>query len=146
MTRKANKRLEEIDKKQVFIVPDNYFESLPGQIQQKIQSHAHRRPAFSFSWLKYGVSLATVCLFIWAGYIYYHSSDTNQLQTENILAEVSTDAIITYLQQNEVSQFELVERVSQANIELNNGLLYESEVNNEILLEEADTFLIEDFI
>ena len=148
MKHKANKRLEEIEKKQVFTVPNNYFENLPSQIQQKIQSKTQRKPLFVFSWLKYGISLATICLVLWMGYLYYQPSDTTTTQSgaENILADVSNDEIITYLQQSDVSQFELVERVSQANLELTNGLLNESEMSNEMILEEVDTFLIEDFI
>lgn len=101
------KRLEDIPKKNMYQVPDGYFDQLPGRIQSRITSQpAETRPLFT-----YVVRYALPVLLIGAvAFWYYETSQPGAPQTaEEILASIDTESLITYLQESDVSTEELVE-------------------------------------
>jgi hypothetical protein len=146
MQKKRNIKLDELENKQVFSVPNGYFEQLPGQISQKIAQPQSTYAWFRLPVFRYGAALASIFLIVIVGYFIFRTPETQLEQPEAILSQVSRQDIIQYLQQADVSQYELVERASDANIILEENALEEIEINQEILLEETDNELIEELI
>jgi hypothetical protein len=138
--------IEDLEKKHVFNVPEGYFKHLPQQISHKLVTTRKSQPWFILPVFKYGAAIASFCLIILIGYFLTLTPVPNPVQPEIILSQVSGQDIVQYLQQSEVSQFELVERASEANIIIEEKALDEVEVNQEFLLEEIDPELIEELI
>ena len=87
-------RLEDIPKKQIFEVPERYFEELPLRIQARVAASYQRsapRPVWRYA-VQYALPLvlAVVILF----YRYYPATDA-----ESILESVETADLVLYLQQ-----------------------------------------------
>jgi len=108
------KKLEDIPKKNIFEVPEGYFEKLPGVIQSRV---ADERPQVEIPFyvpvLRYAVAavmLVSVSVFFYQTYF----SDSN---AELMLASVSTEALTEYLDESETSTEELLETVGYENID-----------------------------
>lgn len=97
------KKLEDIPKKEIFDVPEGYFEDLPGKIQKRIAGR-EERPAFIFA-LRYALP-AIVLVAI--GMLWYNngSEDTS---AESILASVQTEDLVAFLNDDDLTTEELLE-------------------------------------
>jgi hypothetical protein len=114
------KKLENIPKKQVFEVPEGYFETLPGKIQARItQQRTEREPAFIFRYkLQYAVPLI-ILVVVGA---YWYSNINRPADAESLLASVQTDELVAYLNDSDLTTEDLLESV-----EFNSGDLQEIE-------------------
>jgi hypothetical protein len=106
------KKLEDIPKKEVFKVPDGYFEKLPAIIQSRVTEHRAEKSW----WLthRFSLRLAMPILIVLAGVIFWLNRAQTELNAENILASVQTEDLIAYLSEADLTTEELIE-----NIELN---------------------------
>jgi hypothetical protein len=134
--------LQDIDKKQVFQVPDAYFEQLPSAIGDKITSAGQRRNVYLGNWLKYSISLATVCLLLALGYFWFSPGSSNG----QIMADVSNQEIVEYLQQTDVSTYDLMEAASVANVSMQDSLPGGTTIDTELILDEAESATLEELI
>lgn len=147
MKEKRKINLEDLGKKQVFTVPDGYFEQLPGQISHKVQVPRSGFAGFCLPAVaRYGMAVMSLCLIVLAAYLILRPSGPEQSQPEAILSQVSGQEIMLYLQQSDVSQYDLVEKASAAGIILDNNTLEEVEITRDILLEQTDSELLEELI
>jgi len=100
------KKLEDIPKKDIFTVPEGYFDKLPGVIQARVAAPG-RRWAFlpSFSW-KIALPAAM------AAGIFWLANPVRPADAESILASVETPDLVAYLNESEeVSLDDLLESV-----------------------------------
>lgn len=109
------KKLEDIPKKNIFEVPDGYFNRLPGVIQSRI-AEKNMAPveitAFSLM-LRYAlpaIILVAATLFIYKNYFTHKTAEAQ-------LALISTEALSDYLGENELSTDEFIETVGLENID-----------------------------
>ncbi|RAV99521.1 hypothetical protein [Pseudochryseolinea flava] len=102
------KKLEDIPKKQVFEVPEGYFDSLPTRIQSRItgRKSSHAFSLASFSW-KYALP---VVLLTAAG-IFWFSQSGSSTNAENILASVETEDLVAYLEETDLSTDEILTEI-----------------------------------
>ncbi len=103
------KKLEDIPKKQVFDVPEGYFEKLPGIIQSRVASEAkekYTRPVFSYA-MRYAIPLVLVFALV----VFWFSRDVNVTSAESILASIETEDLVAYLDDADLSTDELLEEV-----------------------------------
>ena len=138
-------RLEDIDKRQVFTKPpDGYFEKLPGIIQAKTANKP--RTAAKTFWLT-ALKLAPVAgllVFIALYSGVFNSRDAGQ-GLEDVLSEVSTDDIIWYLEELDITNDEIFEEVDLKALSLEvddmrNPLLESMEIEDEALIELYDDY------
>ncbi|MFZ6013310.1 MAG: hypothetical protein ACOYXT_23415 [Bacteroidota bacterium] len=127
------KKLEDISKKEVFDVPEGYFDKLPGVIQARIakENPARERPmAFHFA-LKY--ALPAVVL-LTAG-IFWFTRTPSSADAESILASVETEALVAYLNESEITTDEVLETVEFNAVDLDEieGAVYGIEMEDEEL-------------
>ena len=102
------KKLEDIPKKDVFKVPEGYFENLPSIIQARVTGQKKERaflPSFSYA-LRYAVPVVIL------GAIGYFWLNPAQPKTaESILATIETEDLVAYLTETEMTTDELLESV-----------------------------------
>lgn len=101
------KKLEDIPKKNIFQVPEGYFDELPGRVQARISAGNVSR-ATSWSWttaLRYALpSLVAVALF--AGW--WLKNDAPEEDAEAILASIETEQLAAYLEEYELIDDDLI--------------------------------------
>ena len=111
------KRLDEIPKKQIFTVPDGYFEDLPMRIQARIQTPESKSswiPEFNLA-LKFAlpvILIGVILVIVWV----------NLPRTEDALANldaVPTEQLLAYLEADEISTEEIIENGNFTNAAIN---------------------------
>lgn len=109
------KKLEDIPKKDIFQVPEDYFDKLPGVIQSRIAEQGSTPvQAGAFS-LVVRFALPAVILGLASLFVYqnYFTPKTAEVQ----LAAISTEALSDYLNESELSTEEFIETVGLENID-----------------------------
>jgi hypothetical protein len=98
------KKLEEIPKKGIFEVPDGYFDRLPGMIQARVaEKSTQTRPHLRYA-LAYALPVALLLVMA----ITYLTPQKN-LSAEEMLASVSSEELVAFLENSEVSLDELLD-------------------------------------
>ncbi|WPP48685.1 hypothetical protein [Catalinimonas niigatensis] len=92
-------------KKNIFHSPEGYFDQLPGRIQEKIRQEEQEDNVFVLPRWSYVVA-ASVLILLAAGIFFYSQPDQSantlavEQQVEELLASVSEEELINYLQTN----------------------------------------------
>jgi hypothetical protein len=130
------KRLEDIPKKEIFTVPEGYFENLTSKIQARLhQEHLNRKANVSVrSVIWYAVPLM---LLIAIG-IYFFQSAQKTESVEDIIATIATKDLIAYLNENDISTEEILNEIDFSEADV-------AEIENEIFEFELDNITVEDF-
>ncbi|HMI66681.1 MAG TPA: hypothetical protein VK517_11615 [Cyclobacteriaceae bacterium] len=136
------KKLEDIPKKNIFDVPEGYFDRLPEIIQSRIS--VSPAPVMIHSWtraLRYALPLTA---FIAAGIFWYQnysSSFSARVDVESELASIHSDQLAAYLDDHELTTEDLVETVNWSSDELNdleNAVYFTPDVTHRQLEEILD--------
>lgn len=101
-------KLEDISKKNVFEVPEGYFESLPGIIQARVAEPWKETlwsPVASFS-LKYALPVLALGL---AVFFYLNIGEAQS--TEDLLTSIDSEQLVSYLEESELNSDDLLEIV-----------------------------------
>lgn len=105
---KDNKiRLEDLERKVPFEVPDGYFDKLPSVIMSRLPATPERQPLVSWSWqrsLGLAGALSLIVALVWFTY----PQQQGPLGSER-LSQVSDDAILEYLAEENMSYYDLSE-------------------------------------
>lgn len=131
------KKSENIDKQVTFQVPEGYFENLPLQIQKRIDQEKNKSATYSIpSWsLAMAAMLAAILSFV------FYFNDTTS-STEALLASVPEEDIISYLSSMDMTDYELITTLTNAEVEIEfeelnllDGLELEGESFDDLLQE-----------
>lgn len=128
------KKLEDIPKKEIFNVPDGYFDALPGKIQARIAAkNSTRETSFIFRYVLPVIAL----LFIG---IYWYTNDRQPVDAESILASVQTEDMIVYLDDSGITTEDLLEHIdfNASDLEAIENEVYELHLSDEALKEIID--------
>jgi hypothetical protein len=123
------KKLEDIPRKNIFEVPDGYFDKLPGIIQSRVASRNKQSwPVFTFS-LRLAVSLMLVMAIAAVFWLNQPNADSDP---ESILSSVQTEDLVAYLGEADLTTDELLDYVKldaedASQIE---GSVYELQLND----------------
>jgi hypothetical protein len=103
------KKLEDIPKKEVFKVPEGYFDNLPTIIQSRVAGQKKDRaffPSFTYA-LRFAVPVVILGVvgYFWLG------PDSQPESAESILATIETADLVAYLNQTDLTTEELLEGV-----------------------------------
>ncbi len=103
------KKLNEIPKKEIFGVPDGYFDDLPSRIQARIEGiRPQTAPAFVFRYrLQYVVPVAIVVALAALWII----SPRTATDVETVLASIETEQLVAYLQDTEVNTEDILQQI-----------------------------------
>ena len=103
------KKLEDIPKKDVFKVPEGYFEDLPTVIQSRVAEQRKEKafiPGLSLA-LRYALPVVVLGVigYFWLG------PKAEQKSAESILATIETEDLVAYLNETDLTTEELLESV-----------------------------------
>ena len=140
--RKPRIRVDDLEKKNVFTVPERYFDHLPSQIQARVSSQ-NRSGSFSFAWLVRAGAFASIVLLV-LSFWYFNGKPGSAPEAQ--LTQLSTEDITTYLQDNEVTQRELIDVISQTAMITDDNLFQPSDITEKDLIEELSNQEVEDLI
>ncbi|WP_424964179.1 hypothetical protein [Ekhidna sp.] len=130
-------KLDDIDKKEVFKVPEGYFEGLPMRIQKRVDSEKPvTRQQFTPKWgLALAASIALVVTFVFVLY-------NNGPSPEDMLAEISQDELVAYLELMELDEYEIasafdedMEIFDKEDANILDGIDLEEDAIDDVLLE-----------
>lgn len=127
-------KLEDIKKKNIYTVPDTYFDQLPTRIQSRVNE---KKPVFgfSFSW-NLAFKVATPAFALIMILFYFGLKDGNSYESaEEILAQVSSQDLIAYLETTDITTDEIIEEMDFTDIELDfyedGSIIQDIEMNND---------------
>lgn len=106
------KKLEDIPKNHPFKVPEGYFDKLPGVIQARIAEKTEvkeAKPYFRYA-LQYALPVVVLAM---VAVIYFIPKNTQDVNT--MLASVSTEDMVAYLENSEITTEELLEQMTLDN-------------------------------
>jgi len=127
--------LDDIHKKNIFKVPDHYFEEFPGRLQAKIREESDRREGklISFPSLIRVAVAASILILITFFLVLLQN---NHPSVEELLADVPTESLIAYLEESDMSMDELMESVDVELISPDEDLLDPRVIPDEAIDEE----------
>ncbi|HBH22649.1 MAG TPA: hypothetical protein DDY13_04420 [Cytophagales bacterium] len=139
-------KLEDIQKKNIYKVPDDYFDKLPGIIQSKVQKEkleytswwqVLRRPAFAYA-------IPAMVVILTAAYVFLIRPD-NTLQQEDILASVSTEDLIAYVEMSDMTTDEILEEIDIESVNVDDLFLEEIHLisDDDLTNEQVQEYLLE---
>ncbi len=103
--------LNELDRKQPFKAPDGYFEELPSIIQSKaVDSDKRTQP-----WEMPVIRWVAVPAMIIAIVIFSILPNDENNNPDQLLAEVSTEELVAYLESTDMSTADLLEMIDEPN-------------------------------
>ncbi len=110
-------KLEDIKKKNIYSVPDKYFDQLPTRIQSRVNK---KRPVLGLTldWnlvFRVAVPVLTVVFFVFYFSIGNHKSAQS---AEELLAQIDTEDIIAYLETTDITTDEIIDGIDLSAIEL----------------------------
>ncbi len=136
-------KLEDIKKKNIYTVPDAYFDQLPTRIQARVHK-TESAPFFSFNWsLTYKVALPALAVLI---LVFYLGSDpkVNSGSAESLLTHVSTEDLVAYLETTDITSDEILESIdfntTDLDMTLDQPLIEDDEISEESLQRLLDEF------
>ena len=97
------KKLDDIPKKHPFSVPDGYFDKMAMAIQNRVAKPVGKPVLWSI-----GVRYALPAMLILIAIVIYFKPEP-QRSAEELLASVSTDALVEYLETSDLTTDELLE-------------------------------------
>lgn len=106
------KKLEDIPKKNIFEVPEGYFEKLPGIIQARVAKPEPIR------WFVPSLKFALPVLALVAVGIFWFTSQTGQ-SIEEQLSRIQTEQLVAYLDDSDLTMDDLAETVTWSESDLN---------------------------
>ena len=95
-------KLDDIDRKKVFKAPDGYFENLPLKIQKRVEEE--RNTSVRYAVPKWSLALAASLALI---ITFFFISQNNRPSPEEMLAEVSQDELVAYLDHLDLDEYEI---------------------------------------
>ena len=134
------KKLEDIPKKNIFEVPEGYFDRLPSVIQSRIAEKNPIRERVSWFVLSLRYAVPGIVLIAASIFMYQNYYNNNPADAESMLASVNSQDLIDYLDDDDVSLEEILDDVNTNEInpdELNTMELNFSETD---LLDLSDEF------
>ncbi len=119
---KVSFKLDSIEKRNVYKVPDRYFDELQANIQAKV---VEKKPFYKLPAFNLGLKLAIPTAFVIMFMIYSDFFKSEQLSVgsfDTILSEVTTEDLVAYLEDSDLSTQEIIDNVSFDDVILENEI------------------------
>lgn len=103
------KKLEDIPKKNIFEVPEGYFDRLPSVIQARVAQQASESVWAPF--LKFSLRYALPVVVLGAVAIWFYGQPSGPQNAEDMLSSVDTSQLVAYLEDSDLTTDDLLEGV-----------------------------------
>ncbi|MEN8250854.1 MAG: hypothetical protein ABFS32_18120 [Bacteroidota bacterium] len=142
--------LDKLPKKQLYTVPDGYFEDLPGVIQNRVTARSEVESAPSFTWspvLKFALPVAALVMML----VYFAVRfDNNDINIEAMIADIPTEELVDYLAESDISTDELLSLIDIDELDVDGMIEDDAELLNnddlDVIMEEFTEFEFENEI
>jgi len=125
------KKLDEIPKKNIFEVPEGYFDRLPMKIQARVETG---RETFSIPLWHIAVRYALPIIVVGFSLFYFFKPESNNV--EDLLTSISNEHLMAFLDESDISENDLLEMANfndsdadSLSQHLNDNLLGDFDVN-----------------
>jgi hypothetical protein len=137
-------KLEDINKDHVFKTPENYFEDFPDRLQKRIQETEKDKkvPIIRLRTILNIAAAAAILVFAIFG---INQLNNNSKSVDQLLSNVSSEALINYLVESEISADELLENLDASIIALDEYPLSDEIIPSESIDEEALDDLLDEY-
>lgn len=135
-------KLEDIHKENIFKVPDNYFEDLPGRLEQRI---AEDRKSIKLIPVRKIINWAAAAAILVFGLYGITRLGDQPLTVDQILSEVPTEELIDYLVESDMSTEELLENIDISIIANNDDPLPDDLISTEPIDEKTIDELLDEY-
>ncbi len=110
-------RLDNLEKKNIYQVPNGYFDDLPGIIQSKVVKKA---PFYTTNIFKVTTryALPAICLVLLVVYAGLFRTQSEIENYDSLLSSVSDEELLAYLNESDISVEEIIESVGEEEIAL----------------------------
>ncbi|WP_420578085.1 hypothetical protein [Ekhidna sp.] len=105
-------KLDDIDRKKAFKTPDGYFDDLSLKIQKRVEEE--RNTSVRYAVPKWSLALAASLALI---VTFFFISQNNGPSPEEMLAEVSQDELVAYLDHLDLDEYEIASAFNE-NVEI----------------------------
>jgi hypothetical protein len=138
MKSKGQMKLEDINKENIYKVPDGYFENLPMKIQQRTSVASEGRTSLVPSKLWYAIPAMVLVI---AGVLWFGQPEAQVVDAETLLASVETTELVSYLDEVDMTDADVlfIEGDEQVNTDSLEMEVYQMPV------EESETEFLEIF-
>ena len=111
-------KLDDIKKKNIYTVPNKYFDQLPMRIQSRVNE---KKPVFGvhLNW-KLALKITTPAIAVVMILLYFGIATVRNstLTSDELLTQVSTDDLIAYLETTDITTDEIIEEMDFSTIDL----------------------------
>ena len=140
-------KLEDINKKNIYSVPDKYFDRLPGRVQARIEAKKPRE-IFTLNWsLTYKVAAPALAMVMLVLFFWFDGPAKSQ-SAESLLAQIDTDDLVAYLQTTHITTEEIIESIDFSDIDMDlsneTPLMNGIEMNEESINSILDEFVVDE--
>jgi hypothetical protein len=137
-------KLDDIHKLNIFKVPGDYFDTLPGRVQERVREVEARpvliQPMFSFKYL------VPAAVFSLAFLVVVLVLTEKKPSTEEMLSQVPTESLVSYLVSSEISTEELFENIDLSIIANDFFTEQDMEIDSlDISIDEIEKLLLDEF-
>ncbi len=139
-------KLEDIKKKNIYTVPDKYFDQLPTRIQSRVNE---KKPVFglSLNWNNAIKVTVPAIAMILIAIIYGINTSTSTLSADEILAQIKTDDLIAYLEMSDITADEIIENLDFTDLEIEfideSPIMQDMDMNEEDIDELLEEYIID---
>ena len=134
------KKLEDIPKKDIFEVPEGYFDRLPGVIQSRIAEMNPVRQRSFYLALSLRYALPAIILIAASFFVYQNYYTSQSTDAESMLASVGSQDLVDYLDDGDVSIEEILEDVNPSEINTDELKTMELDFSEVDLMDLSDEF------
>ena len=141
-------KLEDINKENVFKVPENYFEELPGRLEKRIKEEKSPESIPVFT-IQNVLKMAAAAVFIIFAIVGIRQLGNQKLSAPlDILASITTGELVAYLEYSDISTDDLLTTIDWSVIDEDNSwiednLIPDNELDDEFIDQILNEYEIE---
>ena len=142
---KDKRKMSELDKKNIYKVPEGYFDELPNKIQSRIQAEKKSsRQIWMNTSVRYAAAAAIVLLIAWWGI--FNPSTPEITDPDQLLSEIPTAQLVAYIESTDMTADEILDEVYLDEQSFDEIFETEQEFLEDIYTEEELLIEIDEFI
>jgi hypothetical protein len=137
-------KLEDINKDNIFKVPDNYFENFPERLQKRIEETEQQKktPVIRLRAIINVAAAAIILMFVIYGITQINDNSTS---ADQILSEISSDDLVNYLVESDMSTDEFLESLDMSVLASTEDPIIEEFIPSDPLDEETIDELLDEY-
>ena len=137
-------KLEDINKDNIFKVPDNYFENFPERLQKRIEETEQQKktPVIRLRTIINVAAAAIILMFVIYGITLINDNSTS---ADQILSEISSEDLVNYLVESDMSTDEFLENLDMSVLASTEDPIIEEFIPSDPLDEETIDELLDEY-